>query len=55
MLVQTGAMRDASSADCPYDTAHPKHAAEVQRLVKILNQMYTVYGSSPLRPSAPDI
>ena len=43
MLVQTGAMRDASFADCPYDiSAHPKHAVEVQRLVKTMNQIYTV-------------
>jgi hypothetical protein len=42
MLVQTGPMRDASSADCPYDTTHPKHSAEVQRLVKTLNQISTV-------------
>jgi hypothetical protein len=42
MLVQPGARRDASSSDCPYDTAHPKHTTEIQRLVKTPNQVYTV-------------
>ena len=42
MLVYPCAMRDASSADCSYDTAHPRHATETQRLVKTLSQLYTV-------------